>query len=152
MLILVVFLSKFPGRKFKSHPGVPPARLLGVGSGSDCLRALCGVRCVVRCALRGVLGPRGEAQIFHRAAVDLEAMLTYQQTLRMYCETFRADRIDCDALAAVLRRHGVGARKNQTKQRDYHTATAAATSATQAVGRLLLGGRSRRQAAAWTMA
>ncbi len=28
MLKQVVFLSKFPGRKFKSHPGVPPARLL----------------------------------------------------------------------------------------------------------------------------
>ena len=28
MLTLVVFRSKFPGRKFKSHPGVPPARLL----------------------------------------------------------------------------------------------------------------------------
>jgi hypothetical protein len=28
LLMLVVFRSKFPGRKFKSHPGVPPARLL----------------------------------------------------------------------------------------------------------------------------
>ncbi len=28
MLMLVVFRSKFPGRQFKSHPGVPPARLL----------------------------------------------------------------------------------------------------------------------------
>ena len=48
-------------------------------------------------------------QIFHRAAVDLEAMPTYRQTLRMYGETCRADRIDCDAFAAVLRQHGVGA-------------------------------------------
>ncbi len=26
------FRSKFPGRKFKSHPGVPPARLLDLAA------------------------------------------------------------------------------------------------------------------------
>ena len=37
--------------------------------------------------------------------MDIETQPTLRQALRMYAETCCADRIDCDAFAAVLRRH-----------------------------------------------
>ena len=59
-----------------------------------------------RCCTALVFSDRQNTrQIFHKAAIDLEAPPTHRRMMRMYASVCRFDRLDSAAFLSVLRRH-----------------------------------------------